>query len=164
MIRINYRAFSLIELVIIMATVGIIVAVATGYIREVIDLWNFLSFRNEIGVQARFALLRMIREIRQIQNRSNIFIAENQRLVFNTSYIETINYTNQNFQLFRNNQSLLSVPALVIFRYYNQTNVLLTAPVDATNRTQIRRIEIMINLSYGNQDYNLRTQVFGRNL
>ena len=60
------KSVTLIELVMVILVVGTLAAGFSWYLIQVIDVWNFVSFRNETVNQARSGLMRMSRDIRQI--------------------------------------------------------------------------------------------------
>lgn len=166
--KINYRkktrGLTLIEIVITTAVVGIIVAVSSMYIVEVIRLWNFMFFRNEVVSQARISLMRMTREIRQVYNQSSILSAEISRFYFNINNTTSIDYNIVGNNLMRNNDTLATGITNLTFVYYNNTSTSGGIPTPVADTSQIYLINITLEVESGTQKKLLRAYVFPRNL
>jgi len=61
------KSVSLIELVVVISIVGILAAGFSAYYTGSVDLWDRLSFRNEVVGGIRSGIARMGRDIRQIK-------------------------------------------------------------------------------------------------
>jgi len=61
------KAVTLIELVVVIVITGIVAVALSGYIRQAIDVWDFVSYRSEVVNDVRMGMLRMGRDIRQLQ-------------------------------------------------------------------------------------------------
>ena len=154
---------TLIELVMVIAAVGVIVGVATMYIREVVDLWTFMSFRSEVVSQGRLSLARMSREIRQVKNSTAIQIADAGRFQFTDINDQKVDYYLATSSLMRNADTLATGVRTLSFSYYNSTGAALAIPVDAYNLTQIRRVSVFADIASGTENKILETQVYLRN-
>jgi len=149
-------------MVITISIVGIIVAVSSMYIVEVIRLWDFMSFRNEVVSQDRMALMRMTREMRQVYNQSSILIATGTRFYFNINNTSAIDYNLNGTSLMRDANILATGITNLTFVYYNNTSGVIPTPV--ANTSQIYLINITLEVSSGTQRKLLRAYVFPRNL
>ena len=89
----SLAGFTLVELILVIVTVGIIAAVLTPFISSAVDSWFFTSTEREIVFSARLAMNRMVREIRQIKNTASITTFTSTAFTF-----QDINDTNINFQ------------------------------------------------------------------
>ncbi len=158
------KGLTLIEIVITIVIVGILVGGSMFYLRQVIDLWEFMSFRNEIVSQGRMALMRMSRDIRQIGNTASVFNANSTRLRFKDVNNVTLDYYFSSPDLRRNNDTLANGINALVFTYYNQTNQQIAVPLVSPQATDIRRIKIRLNMFSGSQNKTFETQVFPRNL
>lgn len=156
------RGVTLIELIIVITTVGVLTAVSSMYIKEVIDLWRFTTFRNELVSQGRMALLRMAREIRQLRDSNSISSADVAAFNFFDATDTAISYQLTGNNLLRNSDILISGVTSLAFTYYDRSNNSLAAPVGTT--TQIYRIDITLQLSSGGQTKSLTLDVFPRSL
>ena len=155
---------TLIETVMTIAIVGILAGGGMFYIRQVIDLWDFISFRSEIVSQGRMALMRMSREIRQIRNSTSVFNANSTRLRFGDVNDVTVDYNFSGSSLMRNSDTQASGVRNVTFTYYNQTSQQITVPLVSPQATDIKRVKIRLDMFSGNQNKTLETQVWPRNL
>ncbi len=165
MARNGERGLTLIEIVMVIVIVGILAGGSMIYIRQVIELWDFTSFRGEIVAQGRVALGRMSRDIRQIRNGTAVFYANGTRFQFNDINNASVNYYLFNsINLMRNNDILADGVSSLIFSYYNQTNQIIVNPLVSPQETDIRRINIKLNIFSGNQNKTLETQVCPRNI
>lgn len=177
------RGFTLIELVMVIVIVGTLTSVSSMYIRETINLWRMLSFRNEVISIGRMALKRMAREMRQMKLRTQSYepIQEAQagqlRFVFKDGAVETdVQYSLSGTDLMRNNITVSNNDILaknitgLQFCYYNKTNgnacasgALCACTVPTANLADIYRIVVKMDIS-SVENKHLETQVFPRNL
>ena len=157
------RGFTLIEAVMVIAIVGILVAVSSGYIKSTVDLWDFLSFRNEIVNQARMGLLRMTREMRQVANNTSVYFANSTRFNFTDYNLNNINYYLASNNLMRNANILIRGLDNLTFVYYNNASAVISNPRVSPDTTDIYRVGITMGIRSGTQTKVLRTQVFPRN-
>ena len=144
--------------------VGVLAGGSMFYIRQVIDLWDFMSFRSEIVSQGRMALMRMSREIRQIRNSTSIFYANNTRFRFGDVNDVNIDYNFSVSNLTRNTDIQASGVRNVTFTYYNQTSQQIAVPLVSPQATDIKRVKIRLEMFSGNQNKTVETQVWPRNL
>jgi len=144
--------------------VGVLAGGSMFYIRQVIDLWDFMSFRSEIVSQGRMALMRMSREIRQIRNSTSVFYANSTRFRFGDVNDVNIDYNFSVSNLTRNTDIQASGVRNVTFTYYNQTSQQIAVPLVSPQATDIKRIKIRLDMFSGNQNKTLETQVWPRNL
>lgn len=154
---------TLIEVVITIAIVGIISAGSTLYIRQVMDLWNFSSFRSEAVSPVRIALSRMARDIRQIGDATSVYFANSTRLQFDDMNDLNVIYYLSNNNLMRNNDTLAAGVSGLTFTYYNLTNQPIASPKLAPLATDIRLIRIKLSVSSGSLNKTMETQIFPRN-
>ena len=158
------KGLTLIEAVMTIVIVGILAGGSMFYIRQVIDLWDFMSFRSEIVSQGRMALMRMSREIRQIRNSTSVLNANSNRLRFADVKDVNIDYYFSGSSLMRNSDTQASGVRNVTFTYYNQTSQQIAVPLVSPQATDIKRIKIRLDMFSGNQNKTLETQVWPRNL
>ena len=173
------RAVTLIELIMVIVVVGTLAGIISLGIIEVIDLWNFLTFNNEIASQGRIALMWIGREIRQMTFES-IQVADASRLRFTAIDIDGDNnddviefYRNANDELMRifndnpaQGDILASSVSNLTFTYYDENNGELTnVPLSEEDHAMVYRIAIALILSNssGSRTLDLRSQIFPRN-
>lgn len=58
------KGVTIIELIMGIVIVGTLAGISSMYIKQVMDLWNFISFREETSSQGSAALIRIARELR----------------------------------------------------------------------------------------------------
>ncbi|MDD5668977.1 MAG: prepilin-type N-terminal cleavage/methylation domain-containing protein [Candidatus Omnitrophica bacterium] len=163
------RGVTIIELIMVIVIVGLITAVSGMYIKETVDLWRFLSFRNELVNEGRMALMKMAREIRQIKNHSSISVANSSQITFTDINNHVISYQLSNGNLVRTydgvSNTLADRVTALTFIYYNSANAVLTPlPLDSSSRANIYRLDVSFTMRAGSQTKILNTQVYPRNL
>ena len=159
------KGLTLIEMIITIVVTGILLGVLMFSIKGIMDLWNFWSFRSESVSQGRIAVMRMVREIRQVRNESTIFIADNSRLQFNDTNNQTIDYLWNGSNLTRNGNVLATGISNLNFTYYNISNAQLAPlPLNAASRLEIYMIGLGLTIVSGDQNKTLVTRVYPRNL
>lgn len=165
------RGVTLIELIMGIVIVGTLAGISSLYIKQVMDLWNFLSFREETSSQGSSALIRMARELRQA---TEIAAADAANLIFNADL--DADGTDNTVQYLRNASSelrwifdkvspgdILSVGVSGLdITYYDGNNAALARPVSDTS--EIKRIKISLTVQSGSQTKTLKTQIWPRNL
>ena len=176
----NRKGTTLIELVMVIVIVGILAGASSMYIKETIDLWRFLNFRNEVVSQGRMALFRMEREIRQVKDPYSIALADSGDLRFTAIDLDE-DENDDTVEFFRNAsdelrrifngspaQGYILVSPVTnpvgnpIFTYYDSNNSQLATPVG--DRSTIRRIGVELWIQAGSQTKILKSQIYLRNL
>jgi prepilin-type N-terminal cleavage/methylation domain-containing protein len=157
------QGLTLVEIVLTITIVGIIASGAMLYIRQVMDLWSYSSFRNEVVSPARIALERLARDIRQINNNASVYFANSTKFQFSDTNNVNIAYYLNNTDLMRNNDSLASGVRNLSYIYYNLTNQPIASPKVAPQTTDIKRINVQFNVFSGNLNKTMETQVWPRN-
>jgi len=158
------KAVTLIELITVIVIVGILTGISSLYIRETVNLWRFLSFRNEVISQGRLALMRMSREIRQMRDADSLAAASAWQLQFTDTKSTSISYQVSGNNLLRNTDILAAGVNNFTFSYYNKTNQLITTPLVAPTATDVYRIDINATFQSGTQSKTIKTKVYPRNL
>lgn len=155
---------TMVELVIVITIVGILASVASMYIKETIDLWRFISFRNEVVAQARISLSRIGRELRQIKDNYSVYNATSSYISFQDVNNSTISYSFSSPNLLRNSDTLASGVTNFTLTYYDEDNLLISSPALYPVRTDIERINIHLEVSSGTQSKALELEVYPRNI
>lgn len=167
------KGVTLIELIMMIVVVGILAAVGSMYIKVTIDLWQFLNFRNEVASQARMALIRIEREIRQTRDSDSVLTADATRFRFIDMNNITINYcratanctcNSAGTYLCRDTSILMPGLTNFIFTYYDSSNQVIASPSVSPDKTDIKCIKITFTIQSGNQTKTLSTKVYPRNL
>jgi len=154
------RGLTLIELVLVMVTIGLMAGVASMYIREVIRLWNFVSFRNEVVSQGRMAMMRMVREIRQVNNDTSVLVANASCFRFIDVNNQTIGFSVSGGGLRRNNNTLADGVSNLTFAYYDNQSQALPAPLITPQHTDIACVNVTLSLSSSGQSKTFNAKVY----
>ena len=167
------KGVTIIELIMGIVIVGTLAGISSMYIKQVMDLWNFISFREETSSQGSTALIRIARELRQA---NDITTADAANLLF-TADLDS-DGTDDSVQYFRNAASelrrvfnnnnsgqgdiLSSGLSGLDLTYYDANNSALARPV--ADPAEIKRIKIELTMQAGSQTKTLKTQIWPRNL
>ncbi len=155
---------TLLELVATISIVGVIVGVSALYVREVVGLWDYVTFRGEAVAQGRQTAGRIARDLRRIKNATAVNRANATVLNFVNSNNVTVNYTYSSGTLSRDTQVLLQGLSNFSFTYYNVTGAVITTPQVSPAATDIRRIGFALTISGSRQNKTVSSLVFPRNL
>ena len=162
---------TIIELIMGIVIVGTLAGISSMYIKQVMDLWNFISFREETASQGSAALIRIARELRQA---TDISAADAANLIFAADL--DANGTDDSVQYLRNASNELrrvfnangqgdilsdGITGLDL-TYYDANNSALARPV--SDPLDIKRIKITLTIQSGSQTKTLKTQIWPRNM
>lgn len=100
------RAFTLIELIMVMTIVGIISAMFVPFISAALDSWALNKSERDVMFSARLALNRMVREIRQTKDTNLITTFTATEFAFIDSNDNSINFRQSGNTLLRNSDEL----------------------------------------------------------
>ena len=162
------KGLTLIEIVMVIVIVATVVAGLSFYIKNIVDLYNFVTFRNEIALSARMALSRMIREIRQCSSPTelvgNISVADAHSFTFIDITGATIAYSLSGSNLMRNSDILATNVSALNFTYYDLNSAALSnVPLSVTDCMNVVRVAVQIQASYGGESLTMGSQTFLRN-
>lgn len=176
----SQKSFTLIEMVMVIVIVGILMGASSMYIKETIDLWRFLNFRNEVTAQGRMAFERMSREIREVKLRTQSYEPIQSAAANSFRFISVIEGTDTDvtFSLSAGNLQRTVASANVLasnvsslqFCYYNKPGdpapcaPACSCTVAAADLSRIYRVVIKMDVTSGGQVKHLETQVYPRNL
>jgi prepilin-type N-terminal cleavage/methylation domain-containing protein len=162
------KGMTLIEIVMAIVIVASVVTGLSFYIKNIVDLYNFVTFRSEIASSGRLALSRMIREIRQCSSPTeaagNISVADAHGFTFIDVTGATIAYSLSGTNLMRNSDVLAANVSALNFTYYDLNSAVLTGvPLSVTDCMNVVRVGVQIQVSYGGQSLTIGSQTFLRN-
>ena len=101
------RGFTLVEQVMVIVIIGFISLVFAVFIREGTSAWIYLSSQKNIALSTRSALLRVVREIKRMDQSSGITVCTSTEISFADIDHNVINFKQTGTQLLRNGQVLL---------------------------------------------------------
>ena len=158
MIEGRRRGFSLIKLVIVIAILSLIGVFGSQMFLETTQVFLEARGRRDVVQEARYAIERMSREIREgIDTPSDIITFTASTFTYIDPNSVTISFTRSGSNLLRNTDVLAGNVSALTFTYLRDNGSI------ATLTSQIWRIQISLTLQVGNADVTLETQVFPRN-
>ena len=161
------RGSTLVELVIVIAIVGIM-AGAVGYILlGAVDAWTFKAKRNDILWDGRMAINRMVREIREIKNLTSVTTASSSQFRFTNVNNNSITYSLSGADLNRTKDGTANILAQNVsslsFTYYDSSGAGIATPTVSPSATNIRRVRINLTLTNGGQNFYAQSDSMPRN-
>jgi len=162
------NGFTLVELVITIIVLGIVSFGGAILLSKGFDA--FFSGRNVVDAdwQARIAMEKMSRELRNIRSPSDIISGSSTSGLSSISFVDnngnTVNYYVSGSNIMRTSSvdatpRVLSDGAGLTLSYYDSTGTITTATT-----TNVRYIVITISTTYGGANFNLTTGVYPWNL
>lgn len=152
------RAFSLVELIIVISIIGIISVLLAPVILVGMDSWSYVKNRSELINNSRLAMNRMVREIREAEQ---IETWTNDEIKFTDVEGSIIKFEQDNSFLLRNGNKLaanLKENNGLSLNYWNSSGN------TAVSTDEIVRLEIILSLENRAGEFNVKNQVFIRNL
>jgi prepilin-type N-terminal cleavage/methylation domain-containing protein len=155
--------FTLIELVFVIAILSVVAAIGSKILSQAFLGYFDNQYLVESDAQARLALERMQRDIRDIRSPNDISTATATTLVFVNTEGNTITYSLSGTSLNRQtNSNALQVLAdgvqSLSFSYFSSSGI------STAVTTNIRYVTISLNITLNNTNYTVATSVYGRNL
>ena len=137
------------------------------FMKPITDLLILQSFQSNTALEGRLALLRMVREIDTVKDRTSISQATASAFSFTDVNNQAISYGLSSGTLTRNNVTLAKSVSSLQFQYIglaaSGTDTVLAIPVLSPN-TDIRRINMTVTVSANGQSSTVRSQSEPRNL
>ena len=154
------RGFTLVELVLSIALVGVLAGVLGVALFQGVKGFDLVSSRKSTLAQARLAMERMVREIRLIQQSSDVVnVSSTTQFNFEYPHGTSIQYALSGGNLMRNTDVLARNVNALAFTYLDG------AGVATATAAQVRSVRIQLTLNAPNSHgtLTLRTQIFLRN-
>ena len=163
----NLAGFTLIELVMVVAIVGVLSTVVSHMMLSAHTAYTEASTRSRLVGETDWALQRLTREIREIGNNSgnaDITTANVSLLHFGTTQIQLASGTIQIREGAGGFKGLLEDVTSLTFAYFDEANTALTStPLVGANRDNVRRVSITIVQTVAGDPITMRTKVYLRN-
>lgn len=157
---IKFRGFTLVEMVLSIALIGVLAGVLGVALFQGVKGFDLVSSRKSALAQARLAMERMVREMRLIQQSSDVVnVGSSTQFGFEYPDGTPIAYSLSGGNLVRNTDVLARNVNALTFTYLDSAGT-----VTAT-AAQVRsvRVQLTLNAPHAQGTLTLRTQVFLRN-
>lgn len=161
------QGFTLIELVIVIVTVGIIAGIVGFILLGATNSWRFASLRKDILWDGRLAMNRMVREIKEIKNLTSVTTASSSQFRFTRVDDSDITYSLSGTDLNRTESGTSNLLAENVsgltFAYYNASGGQIVTPTVSPLETDIRRVRINLTLTKNVENIYLQSESVPRN-
>jgi prepilin-type N-terminal cleavage/methylation domain-containing protein len=164
----NKKGFSLIELMVVVVILSLIILGLVTFFTGGVRSW--ITGQNQLSAQrnARQAMDRMVREIREA---SNIIAGStsSKRINFNTPWNSNLYYTwsGNNWEaIFEGTNPLINNVQNLTFKYFNSVDVEIVPPLTTETAPEISKVHIDLKVDYdkdNNTDINLNSDIDLRN-
>jgi len=169
-IRNTKTAFTLIELIMVIAIVGVLVSLGAHITFELIDSFTYSLYRKELSESADVALRRMSREIRRLQDDTSVYTANSTTYRFVDIDGNTVQFQLDaaNSELERydgtNTDVLAADVSFFSFTYLDGDLATIATPQVNPSATDIKSIQIDMTLSSGTNTVDCDTRIRLRNI
>jgi hypothetical protein len=163
----SLKGFTFIEIVMVMALMIIMVGLGAPMLCQVASGWQTTQRQAELTELGRVALELNSRDIRDIKNRTSLTAANSTGLSFTTADNRAIvlNAISGRPRRWVNGTSyILADAGTYSFIYYDANSTVISSPTLAPSSTNIRMIQMQINITEGNDSAAFRVKIAPRRL
>jgi len=156
----NQKAFTLIELIMVITLIGITALMLAPFISTCLDAWLFSESERDVVFSSRLAMNRMVREIRQVFRASSINTFTATEFEFVDVDSNTINFQQSGSSLNRDSNELaqnLQNPDGLTFTYLDSDGNVTATQAD------IRMVRIKLIIESGDSSITLQSLARFRN-
>jgi prepilin-type N-terminal cleavage/methylation domain-containing protein len=150
------RGFTLIEMVLSIAMLGVMMLALGPGLRASLDKYNLLSARRQAISDVRSGMDRMVSEIRLIPASAQVISIGATSFQFQYPAGTPITYSLSGGNLMRNSDILISNVSSLAFAYYDQSG----AVTATTSAVRAVSIQLTADVPSTSTSYTLRTRVF----
>ncbi|MFQ5839308.1 MAG: prepilin-type N-terminal cleavage/methylation domain-containing protein [Candidatus Methylomirabilales bacterium] len=163
------QGLTLLEVILVLVLILLLVGILAPALRKAAQSFGSVETRAGLTVQARGAVHRIVREVRNTQkkpnNAPNITTADTATITFVDVLDNIVTFSLAGSTVQRGGDVLADNVAGLQFRYFDGSNAELTPlPLNAVNRDNVRRILVILTLQDRGQTTTLSGQVFLRDL
>lgn len=160
----THKGHTLIELIVVITTMGLITLGMGGFIIQLVDTLEFVDFRSYVAQEGEKALYWIVRDIREVKDKNSILVADTTHIQFTNSDDEIIDYNFTGNSIQRNNYALCDYVESFAITYFDKNgNTLSPLPLSAGKRKQIKSLRVTMKLKRGKEELDLFSTVFPRN-
>jgi len=161
-------SFTLIELVTVIAILGILAGIGAPLAITLVESFDYSLYRKDLSEKSNSALRRISRELRRIKDDTSVYTASQTTFSFvvDDSGDHTIQFNLNGTNLERiydgTTDTLLSDVASLSFTYLDSSGTELSTVLANPDSTNIKFIDLAFTVSSGNNsiDYTLRIKPF----
>jgi len=162
------KSFTFIELVIAIIVLGILALVAIHPLVGFYNLWSFSNYKMEILWGATTVIQDMAKNMRMAKDKNSIYTASSTQFEFDienpSGGTSRIRYQLSGDKLYKNGNVFMDNIGSLSFAYYDNSDSLIGSPLVSPNETNIRSVEIDLNLTSGGETVSLKSKIKCRNL
>ena len=158
----NKKAFTLIELIVVIVIIGIVAGLAVSFVVGVVDSWFLSKVERDLVFNGRLALNRMVREIRQIRDVDDIDTFTDTQFKFTDINDNVIDFQQSGTLLLRNDDELANNlkntnGGGLAFTYFDSDSSVTAVQAD------VRMVQIKLVLESGGISVTVRSLARFRN-
>ena len=158
----NQSGYTMLELVLVIALLGIIAGVVARMFIWGVDIFTFVSNRKDVLQTSRIGMEVLVRDLRSVKSAIDINSATGNQFDFYNLDDENIVFVYSSGTLTRNSNSMVEGLSAFQFTYYDVNDNVLTSPVAAL--TNIWKIKFTLNATIDGKPFKLESTVIPRNL
>ncbi len=153
------QGFTLIELIMVIAILSVIGVFGSQMFLETTQIFLEARNRRDAVQEARYAIERMSREIREdIDATTDITAFSASTFTYTDPNSASVSFTKSGSNLLRNSDVLAGDVSALTFSYLKSNGA------TASSASDIWRIKVSLTVAKGNETITLQTQIFPRNL
>ncbi|HDI51943.1 hypothetical protein B5M50_07075 [candidate division KSB1 bacterium 4484_219] len=132
--------FSLVEMIVVIAVVGVLAGVAARFLLSGFRIYNFVDQRKAAIHEARLALYWLNRDLRQVRDPDGVLVATATHVRYWNYFDEIVEYQYQDNEIERNGNTLASNVTNFQFSYQRSGGEMMEVPVSADSLSFIWNI------------------------
>lgn len=165
----NKKAFTVVEMVMVMIILAIIAGIGLFSLVRFYELWLFSNYKMEVLWASRNLMRDLSMNVRMVRDKTSVYIANSSRFQFyNLGAAGTTDYQYANNRVYKNGVQLAAGVSSFAFTYYSCDKLgacaQIVAPVVSPGSTNINTIKIDFTVANPQQNVSTETSVNLRNL
>jgi len=160
----NKKGFTLVEYILVIALSGILVLALAQVVIITIRSFDIVLAGSNIIGQTDTQYQRMMREIRQIRDRTSLFTASSDDISFADINGNNIEYRLSAGKILRNSAIAIDDVTAFSIQYFDKDGNLIAAPAVYPQNTNARSVGVTLTVTKSSQSLTTRSGVRLRNL